>query len=64
MMSGQACRMGGANKYYCAMKKKRANIEHRTPNIEHRMLEPLSVGLGLIWAVARSGFGGKFDGNK
>jgi len=43
---------------------KKANIEHRTPNIEHRMWEPLSVGLGLIWAVARSGFGGKLDGDK
>jgi hypothetical protein len=46
------------------MNEKRANIEHRTPNIEHRMWEPLNVGLGLIWAVARSGFGGKLDGDK
>ena len=40
------------------------NIDHRTLNIEHRIWEPLSVGLGLIWAVVRSGFGEKFDGNK
>jgi hypothetical protein len=33
-------------------------------NIEHRIWEPLSVGLGLIRAVERSGFGGKLDGDK
>jgi hypothetical protein len=35
--------------------KKRANIEHRTPNIEHRIWEPLSVRLGLMPAGAWGG---------
>jgi hypothetical protein len=35
------------------MNEKKVNVEHRTPNIEHRMWVPLSVRLGLMPAGAR-----------